>query len=125
MIAQLLQPPGHIVVSLMFANIVNEQGSDGTTIVGGGDGSVTLLTGGIPDLSFDCFGVDLDRACGELDTTGPTSALFCFLNCHRDIIAYIVDLESRLNSLRVNRLKRLDFPTPESPIRTTDERVNI
>jgi len=31
----------------------------------------------------------------------------------------IVDLLSRLNSLRVNRLSRLDFPTPESPIRTT------
>lgn len=32
----------------------------------------------------------------------------------------MVDLESRLNSLRVNRLRRLDFPTPESPIRTTE-----
>lgn len=31
----------------------------------------------------------------------------------------IVDLESKLNSLRVNLLKRLDFPTPESPMRTT------
>ena len=31
----------------------------------------------------------------------------------------IVDLESRLNSLRVNRLSRLDLPTPESPMRTT------
>ena len=31
----------------------------------------------------------------------------------------IVDLESRLNSLRVNLLKRLDLPTPESPISTT------
>ena len=31
----------------------------------------------------------------------------------------MVDLESRLNSLRVNRLNRLDFPTPESPISTT------
>jgi hypothetical protein len=28
-------------------------------------------------------------------------------------------LESRLNSFRVNRLRRLDFPTPESPINTT------
>lgn len=38
----------------------------------------------------------------------------------------IVDLESMLNSLRVNRLKRLDFPTPESPIRTTiDEVVSV
>lgn len=31
----------------------------------------------------------------------------------------MVDLLSRLNSLRVNRERRLDFPTPESPIRTT------
>src|SRR4051794_19749627 len=31
----------------------------------------------------------------------------------------MVDLESRLNSLRVNRLNRLDLPTPESPISTT------
>jgi len=34
----------------------------------------------------------------------------------------MVDLESRLNSLRVKRLSRLDFPTPESPIRTTEAR---
>ena len=31
----------------------------------------------------------------------------------------MVDLDSRLNSLRVNRERRLDFPTPESPINTT------
>lgn len=31
----------------------------------------------------------------------------------------IVDLLSRLNSLRVKRESRLDFPTPESPMRTT------
>lgn len=35
----------------------------------------------------------------------------------------IVDLDSRLNSLRVNRDKRLDFPTPESPIKTT--KINL
>lgn len=33
----------------------------------------------------------------------------------------IVDLDSRLNSLRVNRESKLDFPTPESPIRTTKQ----
>lgn len=37
----------------------------------------------------------------------------------------MVDLESMLNSLRVNRLNRLDFPTPESPIRTTVETVKL
>ena len=31
----------------------------------------------------------------------------------------MVDLESRWNSLRVNRLSRLDLPTPESPMMTT------
>ena len=35
----------------------------------------------------------------------------------------IVDFESRLNSLRVKRLSRLDFPTPESPINTTKKKV--
>lgn len=31
----------------------------------------------------------------------------------------MVDFDSRLNSLRVNLDKRFDFPTPESPIKTT------
>ena len=31
----------------------------------------------------------------------------------------MVDFDSRLNSLRVNRERRLDLPTPESPISTT------
>jgi hypothetical protein len=33
----------------------------------------------------------------------------------------IVLLLSKLNSLRVNLDKRFDFPTPESPMRTTAE----
>ncbi len=32
----------------------------------------------------------------------------------------IVDLLSRVNSFLVNRERRLDFPTPESPISTTE-----
>jgi hypothetical protein len=31
----------------------------------------------------------------------------------------MVDLDSRENSLRVKRLRRLDLPTPLSPISTT------
>ncbi|KAL9253379.1 hypothetical protein AKJ16_DCAP03549 [Drosera capensis] len=31
----------------------------------------------------------------------------------------MVDLDSKQNSLRVNRDSRFDFPTPESPMRTT------
>jgi hypothetical protein len=49
-------------------------------------------------------------------------ALIVFASTWIDRVANstpMVDFESRLNSLRVNRLKRLDLPTPESPIRTT------
>ena len=49
-------------------------------------------------------------------------ALIVFASTWIDRVANstpMVDFESRLNSLRVNRLNRLDFPTPESPIRTT------
>lgn len=35
----------------------------------------------------------------------------------------MVLLLSRLNSFRVNRDKRLLFPTPESPIRTTEKKT--
>ena len=35
----------------------------------------------------------------------------------------MVDFDSRLNSLRVKRERRLDLPTPESPINTTRGRA--
>ena len=34
----------------------------------------------------------------------------------------MVDFDSSENSLRVNRLSRLDLPTPESPMSTTLKR---
>lgn len=37
----------------------------------------------------------------------------------------MVDLESRLNSLRVNRESRFDLPTPLSPMRTTAARRQV
>jgi hypothetical protein len=86
MVAQLLQPPCDVLVCLVLADIVDKQRSYGASVVGRGNGAVSLLACGIPDLSFD---------------------------------GLRVDLESRLNSLRVNRLNRLDLPTPESPMRTT------
>jgi len=70
MIAQLLQPPRHILVCLRLADVVHEEGSDCATVVRRGDGTVALLAGGIPDLCFDCLGVHLDAAGRELDTNG-------------------------------------------------------
>ena len=67
-IPQLLQPPVDILVGLVFADIVDEKGTNGTTVVSRGDGTVTFLTSSIPDLSLDRLGIHLDRAGCELDT---------------------------------------------------------
>jgi hypothetical protein len=67
MVPQLLQPPSHILVGLVLADVVDQQRSDGTAVVGRGDGAVSLLAGRVPDLGLDGFGVDLDGAGGEFD----------------------------------------------------------
>ena len=69
-VAELLQPPGDVVIGLMLADIVNKQGADSTTVVGRGDGAVPLLTSCIPNLCLDSLGVDLDGSCRELDADG-------------------------------------------------------
>lgn len=70
MVPQLLEPPGHVLVGLMLADVVDEQGPDGSAVVGRSDGAVALLACRVPDLSLDGFGVDLDGAGGELDADG-------------------------------------------------------
>lgn len=70
MVAELFQPPGHILICLVFADIVHQQSADSSPIVGGGDGAVPLLAGSIPDLCLDGFGVHLDGPCGELYADG-------------------------------------------------------
>jgi hypothetical protein len=70
MIPQLLQPPRHILVRLVFADIVHEQRTHSTTVVSGGDGAVAFLPRRIPDLGLDGLVVDLDAAGCELDADG-------------------------------------------------------
>lgn len=70
MIPQLLQPSGDVFIGLVFADIVDEQGPDGSAIVGRGDGAVAFLSSSIPDLRLDSFRIDLNRPGGELDTNG-------------------------------------------------------
>ena len=69
-VPQLLEPPRHVLVCLVLANIVDEQGADGTAVVRRCDGAVPFLAGGIPDLCLDGLGVDLDGAGGKLDADG-------------------------------------------------------
>lgn len=69
-VAQLLEPSRDILVCLVLADIVDEEGTNGATVVGGGNGTVSFLAGGIPNLCLDGLGVDLDGARGEFDTDG-------------------------------------------------------
>ena len=69
-IPELLQPSSNILVCLVLADIVNEQRAHGTAVVGRGDGPVSLLAGGIPNLGLDGLCVNLDGSRGKLDTDG-------------------------------------------------------
>lgn len=69
-VAQLLEPPRYVDVCGVLGNVVNEQCTDGTTVVCGCDGTVSLLPGGIPDLRLDCLAVDGNASSSELDTDG-------------------------------------------------------
>ncbi len=70
MVPKLLQPSCDVLVGLVLADIVDKEGADGTAVVSRGDGAVSLLTGGIPDLCLDRLGVDLDGSGCKLDTDG-------------------------------------------------------
>lgn len=69
-VAQLLQPPCDILVGLVLADVVHEQGAHGAAVVGRCDGAVALLAGCVPDLCLDRLGVHLDGAGRELDADG-------------------------------------------------------
>lgn len=70
MITQLFQPPRHILVCLVLGDVVDEQGSDSTTVVGRSDSAIPLLPSSVPDLRLDRLSVDLDAASSEFDTDG-------------------------------------------------------
>lgn len=70
MVPQLLQPPGHGLVCLVFADIVDEEGANGTAIVGRGDGTIPFLPSCVPDLRLDRLCINLDAPGRKLDTDG-------------------------------------------------------
>ena len=55
---------------VIVTDIIDEEGPDCSPVVGGGDGSVSLLAGRVPDLSFDGLPVNLNRPGGKLHPDG-------------------------------------------------------
>lgn len=70
MVPQLLQPSCDVLVGLVFADIVDKQSSDRTSIVGRCDGSISLLPSGIPNLGFNRLCVYLDGPGRKFYTDG-------------------------------------------------------
>lgn len=70
MISQLLQPPRHILVRLVLADIIDEKGTNGSSVVGGCDGAVSLLSCCIPDLCLDRLRIYLDAPGRKLHADG-------------------------------------------------------
>lgn len=65
MISQLLEPSRHVLVGLVLGNVVYQECADSTSVVGGGDGSVSFLP-----------------SCGRDVSTEPRSIKAC--RCHDD-----------------------------------------
>ena len=70
MISELLQPPGHVLVGLMLADVVHKQSAHCSPVVGRCDGSIAFLTSRVPDLCFDRFGVYLYGPGGKFNADG-------------------------------------------------------
>ncbi|KAF2601324.1 hypothetical protein F2Q70_00024534 [Brassica cretica] len=67
---ELVEPATDVLERRGAGDVVDDEGSDGAAVVGGGDGAEAFLAGGIPNLSFDFFVVD-EHALGlELDADG-------------------------------------------------------
>lgn len=69
-VPQFLKPSCDILVGLVLADIVYEQGADGSSVVGGCDGTISFLPRSIPDLRLDCLRIYLDRPGCEFYTDG-------------------------------------------------------
>ncbi len=67
-VTELLEPPRHIDIGRVLGNVVYKQGTDGTAVVCRCDGTVSLLSCGIPDLCFNRLSVNRDASSSELDT---------------------------------------------------------
>ena len=67
---ELIEPATDVLERRGASDVVDDEGSDGAAVIGGGDGAEAFLAGGIPNLSFDFFVVDEHALSLELDADG-------------------------------------------------------
>ena len=110
-ISELLQPPRHVDVGSMFRDVIDEECSDRSAIVCRGNGAITFLTGWRAGDPLDGSSKGVTE-----DSNAPVSqicALTVLPSMANERVANstpIVDFDSRLNSLRVNRERTACYP---------------
>jgi hypothetical protein len=70
MLAGIFQPGGQMIERLASGNVVDQQGTGRSSIVGTCNRSERFLAGRIPNLQFDLFAIDRDHAGTEFNADG-------------------------------------------------------
>lgn len=81
MVSQLLQPSCDVLVCLVLADIVHEQCSYRSSIVGRCNSTISFLTSSIPDLCFDGLRIYLDGSSRELYADGGLGIEVELISC--------------------------------------------
>jgi hypothetical protein len=69
-VAKFFQPSCDIIISLVFADIVDEQSANSAAVICRSNSPVPLLACCIPNLGFDRLGINLKGPGSEFDTNG-------------------------------------------------------
>lgn len=83
---KLVEPAPHAVEGGSAGDIIDNESADSAAVVGGGNGAESLLAGGVPNLSLDFLGIDLQALGLELDAYGG-------LGVHIELVASIAGKE--------------------------------
>lgn len=57
-----VQPLLYVVEGFVIGDIVNDNNAVGTAVIGGSNGTETLLSGRVPNLKFDCLAIEFNGA---------------------------------------------------------------
>lgn len=79
---ELVEPAGDAFEGGGTSDVVDDEGADGAAIIGGGDSAEPLLAGGVPNLSFDFFAVQIEALSVEFDAD-------CGFRVHTELVASV------------------------------------
>ena len=123
MLLDVPDPVLDVVEALLVGDVVHQHDPHGSSVVGGGNGSESLLPRSVPDLQLDLLPIQL--YCANLEVNS-CKELLSAKNCVTETCVFylykskenrpIVDMKVALKASSEKRKRTQVFPTPESPI---------